>query len=150
MTTVPISLALGLPAAAAGATNLAKSVGQSFQSLLSAPAQKQTQSDQSSVSLTEQLKSAADDLRKWLSSHGINTPFEIELSSGELSSGDSATPELSVTGIQSQEIRGLLSNNLKQLNGLSSLLKSVQALGSSLGRSSAKLLVTDFDSSASF
>lgn len=97
--------------------------------------------------MSEQLQEVAGEFRAWLSSHGINSPFELELTSSASGVDDS----IAVRGAQGSEIQQLLQTNSGQLDKLRQLAKSIQSVAaSSLGRDTTKISITDLDSHISY
>lgn len=147
MTTFPVGLAVALPAISKAASSVVSGVGQSFQSLFADSAASKGPSESSSLSIGEQLQEAAGEFRAWLSSHGINSPFELEMTSSATGTGDS----LAIRGAQGDQIRQLLQSDSGQLDKLKRLAKSIQSVAaSSLGRDTAKISITDLDSNLSY
>lgn len=149
----PAGLALSLPAAGAAA-RLVERVGQGFSSLLASQAESVAEPAQRSGTLSDQLSELANGLRNWLSQRGINSPFEIEVRTGEPSNaarngGLQNTAALEVRGQQSAEIRQLFQQAPEQLSKLTQLLNSIQSLpnGSSV---STKLEITDLNSTITY
>lgn len=147
MTTFPVGLAVALPAISKAASSVVSGVGQSFHSFFADSAASKGPSESSSLSIGEQLQEAAGEFRAWLSSHGINSPFELEMTSSATGTGDS----LAIRGAQGDQIQQLLQSDSGQLDKLKRLAKSIQSVAaSSLGRDTAKISITDLDSNLSY
>ena len=100
-----------------------------------------------SPTIRQQMDKLANTIRNWLTENGIQTPYEIRLSSDQpsTSSSDSGN-DISVQGEQAAEIRALISREPSRLSGLTSLVQSIQSLSSTFGSGAASLTVTDLDS----
>ncbi len=152
MTTIPVGLAVALPAISKAATSVVSGVGQSFQTLFadsasSSSASSKVQAGSHDLTIGEQLQEVASEFRAWLSAHGINSPFELEMTSSATGASDS----IAVRGSQGAEIQQLLQSNSGQLDKLRQLAKSIQSVAaSSLGRDTAKITITDLDSNLSY
>jgi hypothetical protein len=149
MTTFPVGLAVALPAISKAASSVVSGVGQSFQTLFadSASASSKGQAGSNDLTIGEQRQEVASEFRTWLSSHGINSPFELEMTSSASGAADS----INVRGSQGAEIQQLLQSNSGQLDKLRQLAKSIQSVAaSSLGRDTAKITITDLDSNLSY
>lgn len=151
MTTFPVGLAVALPAISKAASSVVSGVGQSFQTLFadsaSSSASSKGQAGSNDLTIGEQLQEVASEFRTWLSSHGINSPFELEMTSSATGSIEGIT----VRGSQGAEIQQLLQSNSGQLDKLRQLAKSIQSVAaSSLGRDTAKITITDLDSNLSY
>lgn len=150
MTTFPVGLAVALPTISKAASSVVSGVGQTFQSLFADSAESaasKSPSESNSLSFGEQLQEAAGEFRSWLSSHGINSPFEFEMTSSATETGDS----VAIRGAQGAQIQQLLQSDSGQLDKLKRLAKSIQSVAaSSLGRDTAKITITDLDSNLSY
>ncbi len=151
MTTIPVGLAVALPAISKAASSVVSGVGQSFQTLFadsaSSSSSSNSQAGSNDLTIGEQLQEVAGEFRAWLSAHGINSPFELEMTSSATGAADS----IAVRGSQAAEIQQLLQSNSGQLDKLRQLTKSIQSVAaSSLGRDTAKITITDLDSNLSY
>lgn len=94
----------------------------------------------------EKLQSLASELRSWLNSHGISTPFSLELRS----SNSDLPAQVEIHGQQSEKIRSEIEADPNRISGLTRLLKSVEAVAQSVGRDVVKLTVTDRETHISY
>lgn len=140
----PATLALAVPVATKVSSAVAEAVGRTipFKQLFAGESSAESTPSRDSPSLAQQLDSLSQSLRQWLAEHGINTPYEISIGSISSDSSD----QLSVHGIQGQEIRSLLNKDKERLSALRNLAASVQYLSSSLGAGKSGLIISDNES----
>jgi hypothetical protein len=140
----PLALTLGIPLAAKAAERGLNMVGQGFQALLSSGNAANADSE-SGPSIVERLQTLASELRDWLSQHGVDGPFsiQIDLPPGQLESS------VTVDGLDSLRVQALLAQEPDRLEPLKEIvLLSGQAsqLGP-LGIRNSRALITDAGSS---
>ncbi|MBX3420116.1 MAG: hypothetical protein KF752_01030 [Pirellulaceae bacterium] len=147
----PLVATLGIPLAAQVALPVARAagkgvqhVGQTFSELLGGlgSASESAAESQGSISLTfgQKLSAVADELRGWLETQGVSSPFAIEIRSGGHDFVNSQ--QLNIQGPQRDRIEQLLQANEPLLNKLRQLIDDASS-ATTLGASPTSVTITD-------